>query len=45
MVGAIVYMAPIIMGVRKMKFENTEVWGWDKAIKYMHNITGSKSDS
>ena len=28
-----------------MKFENTEVWGWDKAIKYMHITTDSKSDS
>lgn len=28
-----------------MKFENTEVCGWDKAIKYMHITTDSKSDS
>ena len=28
-----------------MKFENTEVWGWDKAIRYMHSTTDSKSDS
>ena len=28
-----------------MKFENTEVWGWDKAIRYMHITTDSKSDS
>lgn len=28
-----------------MRFENTEVWGWDTAIKYMHSTTDSKSDS